>query len=367
MEGRTKGYFVIMFILLTIILIFGFLLITEKTSALSQTDLEECNIIDYNSEDAINLVFFSTNEQAEEYSDFLFNSAPFNEYKSSFNTFSINYEPECEFYKGIAILCYSPDLLKKAASCPNDYIIVLKSEETKTRSSAYRQVMSLNLNLPLTVLLHEIGHTLSNLAEEYTPANILRNSENCVKECSDFPQDIDSCSSGCSETNYYRSIPNGIMRTLSSQTFGKFNEDLIIKAIEEQAPKSQNAITGKQVLDRYTECENQKYTLYDVYKEEARVFPGCANGNINKKGENKAIISNKGIKIEELFFSSELITETQFEDQETLNGESFKEINKALITLTYPPKGDEIKIYDSEGNLISSSSLTLAGSEACII
>ena len=62
----------------TIIIIFlisYFLLSYPKFSP----ELEECNSLYYNSESAVDIVFFSTKETAKKYSDFLLETAPFSE------------------------------------------------------------------------------------------------------------------------------------------------------------------------------------------------------------------------------------------------------------------------------------------------
>jgi len=207
-----------------------------KDSGNSEIVLGECNSVMYSGEEAVNLVFFSAKEAAQEYSDFLLETKPFNNYPSKFNVFTISdYEPECEYYKGIAILCYSKELVRKASSCPNDYIIVLKEENSYLRSSAYLGVMSLNTNHPLTVFLHEFGHTFANFAEEYLVegGKIPRGSENCVEECEDFGGIEDGCFKECTTGTHYRSIDEGVMRTLSSSSYGLFNEYLLTKKIDE--------------------------------------------------------------------------------------------------------------------------------------
>ena len=113
-------------IILIAILLFAGLIITitkinEKTFSPQPEILENCNTLTYNSKDAVNIVFFSSQEQAKEYSDFLLTITPFKENKKSFNFFYIDdYTPECKRYKDIAVLCNNKELTKKASSCPND-------------------------------------------------------------------------------------------------------------------------------------------------------------------------------------------------------------------------------------------------------
>tara|TARA_Y100000310_G_scaffold339653_1_gene432967 strand:+ start:1702 stop:3510 length:1809 start_codon:yes stop_codon:yes gene_type:complete len=219
-------------------------------------DLEECNTLSFNGDDKTNLVFISTEADAKKYSDSLFTYSPLNKNKDQFNIYYIsNYQPKCELYKGIALFCHSKELVKKASSCPSDYIIALQPQKSGTRSSAYLNVMSINSNHKLSVFAHEFGHAFANLAEEYTPAKIPSKSNNCQTSCSSF--DVkDGCFQGCSESSYSRSINLGIMRTLSSSKFGIFNE----KTITERISKSSSSITGL-AIGLEQRCIEQTYYL----------------------------------------------------------------------------------------------------------
>ena len=151
--------------------------------------------------------------------------------KDNFNFYYIdNYQPKCEIYQDKALLCYNKDIVRKAASCPHDFIVVIKEDSRNIRSSAYMNVMSINSKHSLTVLLHEFGHVFVNLAEEYVPAKLPKKAKNCVDECTKFSIK-DGCYEGCSKADYFRSINNGIMRTLSSTNFGIFNKKLITDKI----------------------------------------------------------------------------------------------------------------------------------------
>ncbi|MEK6879858.1 MAG: hypothetical protein AABY22_09640 [Nanoarchaeota archaeon] len=195
---------------------------------------EGCNIINQTEGANINILFFGKETQVKEYINYFLSKSPYNENKDSFNFYYIDQERTCEIYKGIAILCYSRDLIRQASICPNNFIIVLQDYPTSIRSSNYINVMSININHPKNVILHEFGHSFINLAEEYVPAAIPRNSAgNCVQSCIEFNGKENGCYQGCSEANYYRSVENGIMRTLRSENYGNFNTYLINKTIDD--------------------------------------------------------------------------------------------------------------------------------------
>ena len=132
--------------------------------------LLECKTYSYNGEGATNLVFFSPEEDVNKFMNSLYEFEPFGDNKDILNVYYIDdYQPECEIYKGIALLCYSKDVVKTAGSCPNDVIVVTQDQPRKIRSSAYMNVISLNNNLPASVFTHEFAHAFANLADEYVP------------------------------------------------------------------------------------------------------------------------------------------------------------------------------------------------------
>ena len=170
------------------IAIFGYLKLKTTNESTEISTLEECKTLEYNGENKIDFVFFAAKEQTRQYADFFLNTYPLSEQKNNFNFYYIdNYSPECDLYKNIAILCDSREIKKKAASCPYDFIVVLKEKSSEIRSSSYVNIMSINSKHQKTVFLHEFGHAFAIFAEEYLanqkPA---RGSKNCAKSCSDF-------------------------------------------------------------------------------------------------------------------------------------------------------------------------------------
>lgn len=242
---------------------------------------EECKTLKYSSEGRVNILFFAEKKQAEEYSNFLLDIYPFNQSRDNFNIYYIDtYNPTCELYKGISILCHSKELIKKSSSCPSDYIIVLKDEKRQIRSSSYMNVLSLNLAHPLSVFAHEFAHSFASLADEYTPAKLPRGQENCKDDCTEF--EGMGCFGGCSKDNFFRSFENGLMRTLSSKDYGPFDSLLIS---EKLGISPSSGITGKVVQDSRS-CSTQKYYLVEgeyvsgemkIKRQSIQV--GCPGGN----------------------------------------------------------------------------------------
>jgi hypothetical protein len=185
-------------------------------------------LVENSGEDKVDIVFLTENldlNQVDSYVEYFLDSEPFNQHPEKFNFFYSEYGAECEILQDIAVYCYSRSLVKNSAVCPNDYIVVLADRPKKIRSSAYLNLVSVNVNHDKKVLLHEFAHVFANMADEYVPSKIPRGAENCVSDCSDFEDyDIEAgCFEGCSKSGYFRSSENSIMRTLKSNSYGELN------------------------------------------------------------------------------------------------------------------------------------------------
>ena len=192
----TKNYLVSLIVIVFTALFFAFLVVLNNSTTLSPktSSLEECNSLQDNAREGINLLFFTDKKTTEKYSNVLLSQKPFADNKDGFNIYYINnFAPECELYKGVALLCSNKELVTKAASCPNDYIFVVQENSESIRSSALTNIASINKNNPLTVVLHEFGHTFGGLAEEYVPASIPFNSKNCASSCASFEGKEECC------------------------------------------------------------------------------------------------------------------------------------------------------------------------------
>lgn len=370
-------------------LIFG---VEKKITASPENvkNLEECKVARYVGENAINFVFFSTKEDALGYSDFLLKEKPFNKNADKFNVFYIDdYDTsnDCEIYRGIAILCKSKELTKKAASCPNDYVVVLQEKENSIRSSAYQGVMSLNKVHPLSVFNHEFGHVFAEFAEEYLAdnTNLPRRAKNCVADCTEFEGLNEGCYLGCTRSDYYRSIENGVMRTLSVSNYGNFNENVLEERIEEDISSSFSQITGKFVskitgraVDRNLDCENQKTFIatvkysdekgFEVINEE--VIPGCAGGSGHGKFGYRLLDGSGNLILEKNIHLLNLHTEGPGEIVDGLISIEGSEISNPFysyqIQAPVIEEIDTLQITDEEGR-ISEINLRGAGGRACIV
>lgn len=362
---RKEIFFIIGIIFLSLILIVMFFYFNTHFSP-SAPNLEKCNIIKEGSDEAISLVFFSDNvEDVENYVNYFLDAMPFREYKDKFNFYYVgNYKPGCELYKGIALLCYSRELIQKAASCPIDHIVVLNNDfEKEIRSSTYLNVMSINTKHPLSVFLHEFGHSFVNLAEEYVPAKVPRNSAgNCAEKCDDFTGRNDGCYEGCSERNYFRSIEEGVMRTLRKSDYGSYNNFVLVNRINE-ITEGRNPLISGMATQESQNCAKEKYWLIEGYKinDEFKISKSVQRGCAGRGGEGEYsydVVFKDGSEFElggfspdEIFTEAPIYVENEEGIEEIgdgIDGEIFSNIE--LIYTDAPGEDEEI-----EGEIIERS------------
>ncbi len=366
MELQKTAYLIIISSLIAIILLFAYLNIRQSSvsAEVEPEKLESCKSLVYNGEDRIDLLFLASESDTQRFSDALLNTPPYDENKDYFNVFFIDdYEPTCEDYKDIAILCNTKENLKEARRCPNDYPIVIKDKPSNIRSSAFGNVISINKNHENSVIVHEFGHAFGNLAEEYTPAKLPRGAKNCVSSCDKFEGIADSCSQECSQNDLFRSINAGVMRTLITSDYGQFNIQLLKKLLEKNKPDDAS-ITGQQIAESY-DCSNQKIVPLEIMQasdgttkvESTNIeLAGCAPDNA---GEGNLCIGD-------LCYPSMLFTEAQdISTQSSIEGETFDApdttttfyVNKLSNTETIEISLDEVSL--------SKINLAQAGATAC--
>ncbi len=338
----------------------------SKGHSVDLVEVGQHNLFSYFKNNNVDIVFFSPKENAEKYMDFFLQTSPFDKNKGRLNFYYIDsYKPACELYKGIAILCYSKELIKKASSCPNDIIVVLDTQRSEIRSSSYMNVLSINTNHELSVLSHEFGHSFANLAEEYVPAKLPRGIKNCVGGCENFDGEKDGCFEGCSDANYFRSVDAGVMRTLNSNNYGIFNEGLILKRLE---IIQNQKITGRAISE--ISCTNQNYYLIEASYNEDKIElidKTIEKGCIGKSGAGPfsyEIQKTDSSTINGYEFNPEFIfTDAQGETQ--IDGSVEKYGGNFLLKIPIIKDSEALKIY-RENNLISEINLRDTGARACL-
>ena len=224
------------------------------------------------------------------------------------------------------------------------------------------------------MLIHEFGHAFANLADEYVPATLSRGSENCKSSCDKFNSEIDGCFQGCSKANYYRSIQNGLMRTLSNTNYGIYNKNLIRELINKRLGSH---LTGNAInsINPINTCLEQKYAFLEVQNKNGRpyvlnkqVFSGCApnynspSGNINYKIYNKQgnLISEKNTNL--MIFTDTSLKQNQIVGKTYRGG-----INNSFILITkLTSETQKVVITDEDtGNSTSENLQNFGGETAC--
>lgn len=350
------------FLSLLIVVLFGLIFFSASNLGLSSVDLEECKTLSEGANDGTNIVFFSTRGEAKKYMDYFLGFEPFDQFNDRFNFYYIDsYKPECEIYKGVALLCYSKELVAKASSCPNDYIVVLEDMTASLRSSSYVNVISINTRHPMSVLAHEFGHAFANFAEEYIPAKIPKGARNCVEECLGFGGLEDGCYAGCSEANMIRSIENGVMRTLKSEDYGNFNNAILVERIGEEGWGG--SITGNVVEDG-VDCYDEEYYLIEggikngfIDIGAKSIESGCV-GNNGNGGFAYSVILSDGETLDADSFNPELIFTIGPEDESgEKNGAVFDSDKNFFLKIPLIKGSQKLEIRNLDGSLLNSVNL----------
>lgn len=355
------GFFLLAFILTWVSL-------SQASSTEETPNLETCSPVHTAGIGKPSIVFFSTASQAKDYTNYLFSLSPFDELKDDLNVYVIDdYKPTCRLYNDIALYCYSKDIVEKAASCPSvRYIVAAEEKPARIRSSAYMQVASINTEVPRSVLAHELGHVIAHLAEEYDAGiDPPFSSDNCQSSCDAFAGPTDGCFEVCSNGDYKRSIESGIMRSLSANTLGTFNEQLIKAKIESLPTKGP---TGQAVVE--DACEDQSYWLIETVfeKGQARITNqekkhGCAP--TVTAGDVKYETSQGAIIIETNEFNP-LLLFTDGEGHDTIDGQTVT-LSDTTVYLAIPEttNADTLSITDQDDMQIAYATLVQEGTAAC--
>lgn len=223
-----------------------------------------CQVLAQGTADSTGIVFFGSMEEAQRYKDALTGFVPFNE-TNAFTWYVSDFKPSCEFYQGVALLCYSKEVVQHIHACGADYGVVLRDADLAIRSSAFDGIMSINTRHRLSVFAHEFGHAFGGFDEEYTPASLSGGAGNCEATCQAFGS-LDGCYQGCSKSDYYRSIESGIMRTLSASRYGTWHEAYLRTKLTD----NEGILTGK--VTAPVDCATQTYTLLTLTRDSAGIL-----------------------------------------------------------------------------------------------
>ena len=233
---------------------------TGKTSRVSTFKVNQkssdCTTVKYtgSTEDKLDIVFLPSGytdlneftKEVQRQTDSLFETEPFNQHQDKVNVYRIDRLDELKCEVDNFITCDDFEIKKLATFCPNDQIIVLVSRSKirdalkPVRSSSIGNVIKLNTADNIQVLLHELGHSIGGLADEYVDdkyySSIGLNAgsfPNCDKNtCPKWVAESDlGCFKGCSLSSFYRPTRDSLMRSLNEDSFGPFNEQIIAQRL----------------------------------------------------------------------------------------------------------------------------------------
>ncbi len=222
-----------------------------KLNPQSDTDQEKgCISVRYakESSSAIDIVFLSSQyndlalfrEDVDRYVQKFLNLEPFTSHKDLLNFFIAEGDAKCTI--GEWVTCDAFDVDKIAAQCPHDVSVVLVSRDAinnvlhPVRSSSIHNLISVNTADNPAVVIHEFGHAFGGLADEYVDdefyGKIRFDSSkypNCDQtDCLKWKGKKDvGCYEGCSLSSLFRPTEDSIMRSLSSNTYGPLNQEVI--------------------------------------------------------------------------------------------------------------------------------------------
>lgn len=130
-----------------------------------------------------------------------------------------------------------------ASECPFDIVVILINRgiidiAQPLRSSSKGDVMTLNTAENKLVMLHELGHSFADLADEYVDSYYIDTGfdedkyPNCDDLlCREWSTITDGCFQGCSLSAYYRPTEDSIMRSFNTKNYGPVNENETMKKL----------------------------------------------------------------------------------------------------------------------------------------
>ena len=229
--------------------------ITQISASNKEDKESDCISVAYNGDNKIDIVFLNyaydkMDNFARDVNEYILNVfskiEPFASNINKFNFYRIDKPVGDICTTKSFVLCNEFEVKKIASNCPNDYIFILVDRSKiadilkPVRSSAISNMAKINTADNKLVLMHEFGHIIADLADEYVDDNYYSqfnfNEEdypNCDStQCPEWSSlDNTGCFSGCSLSHYYRPTQTSIMKSLKSNFFGPVNEEEINKNI----------------------------------------------------------------------------------------------------------------------------------------
>ena len=296
----------------------------------------------------------------------LLDTEPFksNEDKLAFFIVNTTRNFECEVgCKNVSTLvcCNNKKVVEEAARCDYDSILVLVNSNEECGSASYYAKLCSGNSYANLVLIHELGHSFGDLADEYVYADYFGDYAvgevdefNCDGEgCGKWKNISEGCFHGCTYSNLYRpSEKNSIMYDLYPQ----FNE-VCEKHIQDLIDNYNEDKNFKEVSDK-SYFVNLKYNNGAISFDNVFLKPVKSWQDFRKSDYSIEVVGKNG----QIFNSSLYVPDKTFPIPP--NGTIvYEEDFDFSLAIPYSEEAEEIKIY-REDRPVASAKFKLL-SEGC--
>ncbi len=225
----------------------------QSISSPNPESMDECTVLSYsgNPSGKLDFAFVAANykslrdfrKDAEKYIAVLKGNDPFKADFGRLNFYLVDDLSSIQCTEDSLIRCDEFKVHEIASKCPNDMVILLYKNSnliSPPRSSSILNLVKISAS-PVednSVILHELGHAIGHLADEYVDNAYYQQVNfrpddypNCdYAACPKWENESAGCYGGCSMSSYYRPTQDSIMRSLSDMNYGPVD----VKVMEKQ-------------------------------------------------------------------------------------------------------------------------------------
>ncbi len=286
--------------------------------------------------------------------------------KLSFVIVNSSRDLECDIgCKGFtsSVCCNNLLVAQEASQCDASNIIVLINDERLCgMASSYAKICAKN-RFADSALVHELGHTFGDLADEYVYNEVypsytsdgpeVKNANCDFEKCLKWNNVTSDCFKGCTSSNFYRPSENSIMRDLSSPKYNLVSQIHITNLIKSSI-ESNSGIQNQKSYFVNVKYLNGNLTLNNVI---LKPIPAAITA---RKSDFTAEI--KDAKQNSLFKTKvylPIIDNFQYPEGPPIINAEFE----SQIILPYSPDANDLEI--SKNNIVLASASLALFSKTC--
>ncbi len=291
----------------------------------------------------------------------LLETEPFKSNKDKFVFFAVNTTRDLECEIGCRnvptlVCCNNRIVMEEASRCDYDSVFILVNSKKECGSASYYAKICSKNSYANLVLMHELGHSFGDLADEYVYADYFGdysvgevNEFNCATQnCTKWSNITEGCYEGCTYSNLYRpQKSNSIMLDL----YPEFNEVCQVRIQD---------LINNYVLDKNLQETQEKSFFFNLNYDNGRVSfenavlkPVSSWKDFRKSEYSLVIRGRRG----ELFNTSLYIPNKIFPIPP--NGTLVYEDNVDFsVTFPYYNQAEEVRIYKQD-KLVASSEVNV--------